>query len=150
MAGSLTQWGESLLLNYAIGREEPVAANSPTAGLFLGLVQNTDLISETGEQPAFQEVSYTGYKRQALIPERWDAVNATGTASKVIYQDPIRFPAYTGTTILIVRYIVLYTQSIGGLPVWYSRLDANGNVGRALETGDIVLIKQNELVLSID
>lgn len=149
MAGSLTQWGETLLLNYAIGRPEADLTHVPTGGLFLGLAQNTS-VGESGSQAAFIELSHGGYARQQLVPNRWSAVETAATASTVTYTSGIEFPPYSGISLITVTYLVLYTQPSGGSPVWYSKIEDNAIVGRILQTGDVIEIAANSIVLSLD
>lgn len=149
MAGSLTQWGESLLLNYSIGRAENNLVNTPSGGLYIGLATD-QTVNESGTQAAFSEISYGGYVRIPLLVNQWTAVNLTGSSASVTYQQAVQFPNYTGTSLITVRYLVLFTQPVGGSPVWYSRLEYNGVFGRILETGDVLEIPGNSIVLSVD
>lgn len=153
MAGSLTQFGEKLLLNYSIGIVDADATNIPSTGLYLGLCYDTT-IAETGSADvAFSEFTYpavtgrsTGYRRQLLTPSRW-IMDTTGSTTTLTYGQEVVFPVYSRDDTLTARYLLLYTQLTGGKPVWYVPID-NGT-GRTLTNGDTLKLAASSLVVTL-
>lgn len=146
MAGSLTQYGEKLLLEYSIGRFAIAPAVPTTNGLFLALCKGAYTNLETGSQMAFIEVEYGGYLRQQLVPANWGVIDQGASQSKLTYNAKVTFPQYPLTTQQIVTYLVLYTQQSEGSPVWYTEISGDG---KRLTLGDVLEVNANSLVITL-
>lgn len=150
MAGSLTQWGEELLLRYVTGNTASITAtNIPSLGLYLGLALDEN-VQEIGQQAAFVEASYSGYYRSYLQPAQWSTVSRTSEATTMTYQPKITLPNSTSSSLITVRYLVLYTQPTGGSPIWYSAIEQYGRIGRILELGDVLEVPAQSIILSLN
>lgn len=153
MAGSLTQFGEKLLLFYSVGRadlpDDDVPA--PNGGLWLGLATDQS-VSETGSQVGFSEASWSpvegypnGYARQQLEITNW-TFNATAEQSRLTYNQNLVFSEYTGQNPITINHLVLFSASTGGKPIWYTQV---GTSGRIVNFGDKVKIAENQLVVKL-
>lgn len=158
MAGSLTQFGEKLLLNYSIGTAETLTANIPAqnGGLYCGL-GITSTVPETGAEVEFSEptwpavsalVDATGYKRQRLLPGSW-LTDTSAEATKLTYNAEIVFPLFTGTTEITVLYLVLYSKETGGKAIWYTTTGTVAAPGRRLTYGDQIKVEKGKLILTL-
>lgn len=152
MSGSLTQFGEQLLLYYSVGLADQPDDNVPSknAGLYVGLSLN-DIINETSDAVDFSEASWpiftalapSGYQRQRLNPQNW-VLDLTGDQTKLTYNAQVTFPTFTGIANSTVMYLVLYSKATGGKPIWYSKISTNG---RVLSFGDTLSIPANSISL---
>lgn len=153
MSGSLTQFGEQLLLYYSVGLADQPADNVPAsnAGLHLGLAVNNNGANETGGEVSFTEASWpafgaltsTGYQRQRLVPQNW-VLNTDADQTRLTYNAQIAFPVFTGAEASTVTYLVLFSKATGGKAIWYSKIGTNG---RVLTFGDNIKIDPNNISL---
>lgn len=156
MAGSLTQFGEKLLLNYSIGKAPSGddATVAPSGNMFAGLATGVTSGSlETGASMVFTELA--GYSRVELDSANWSSYDTGSTASKLTYTEQVTF-TYTGTTGVVAKYLLLYPKagttvsSVAVPAIWYSELTNGSQIGRSLTYGDVIIIPANSIVLTLD